>query len=255
MERIRATGGLILLTVAAVSVTVGLHQLGTIEVYRIDWSNPLEWLEAAKPTDAVAAVVRSVGLASGYWTVAGALLYALAAMRRGPTDNLRWLTLPGIRRLVDTALATALTASLAASPFQPALAAEQPPVVFDINEDGIPVPHLRLEVIAPETGLESSDDPEAELGSSDADPAAVAAPPGSSPAVPTTDYTVQSGDNLWLIAEQHLTAEQGAYPAAAAHSAYWHRLVAANESTLRSGDPNLIYPGEIITLPAIEVTR
>ena len=111
MERTRATGGLVLLTVIVVSAMIGLHRMGTIEVFRIDWSNPLGWLETAKPTDAVAAVARSVGLAIGYWTVAGALLYALAAMRHGPTDNLRWLAHPGIRRLVDTALATALTLS------------------------------------------------------------------------------------------------------------------------------------------------
>ena len=271
MERTRATGGLILLTVIVVSVMIGLHRMGTIEVFRIDWSNPLGWLETAKPADAVAAVARSVGLAIGYWTVAGALLYALAAMRHGPTDNLRWLAHPGIRRLVDTALATALTASLAASPFQPALAAEQPPVVYDINEDGIPIPHLRLEFDASDTDRDSSEAPQADLSSTAADPASVAAEvttpaaqfaaaqvgaaPGSSPAVPSTNYTVQSGDNLWAIAEQHLAAEQGSSPAAAAHSAYWRRLVTANQPTLRSGDPNLIYPGEIITLPAIEAAR
>ena len=30
---------------------------------------------------------------------------------------------------------------------------------------------------------------------------------------------------------------------------YWQRLIAANRTTLRSGDPSLIFPGEVITLP------
>ena len=30
---------------------------------------------------------------------------------------------------------------------------------------------------------------------------------------------------------------------------YWQRVITANQSTLRSGNPSLIFPGEIVTLP------
>ena len=30
---------------------------------------------------------------------------------------------------------------------------------------------------------------------------------------------------------------------------YWQRVIAANRTTLRSGDPSLIFPGEVVTLP------
>ena len=256
MKRSQASRALALLTLTVVSVTIGLHQLGTVEAYRIDWSNPLGWLQAAEPTDALAAVFRYVGLAIGYWTVTGTLLYALAARRHTPRTSFRWLALPGIRRLVDTALATALTASLAAVPLQPALAAEQPPAVFDINDDGIPVPHVRLEVGATKAEVEVVDleapPPAAEVTGS---AVPVTVPPDGSSTEQAGSYTVQSGDNLWLIAEKHLATEQGADPAAATLSAYWRHLVSANQPTLRSGDPNLIYPGEIIILPAIEATQ
>jgi nucleoid-associated protein YgaU len=63
---------------------------------------------------------------------------------------------------------------------------------------------------------------------------------------------VTAGDNLWRIAERHLAAVTGrpveAMPLVEVH-AYWLRVIEANHTGLRSGDPNLIYPGETLTLP------
>lgn len=59
-------------------------------------------------------------------------------------------------------------------------------------------------------------------------------------------YVVRPGDNLWVIAQR--TLEQHERPAREL-VAYWHAVIEANVSTLRSGDPNLIYPGETLTLP------
>jgi LysM repeat protein len=82
----------------------------------------------------------------------------------------------------------------------------------------------------------------------------VDAPSPAPPARPSigTPYVVQPGDNLWLIAQR--TLEQRARPAREL-VAYWHAVIEANASTLRSGDPNLIYPGEVITLPAFGDNR
>jgi nucleoid-associated protein YgaU len=71
----------------------------------------------------------------------------------------------------------------------------------------------------------------------------------------TITHTVKSGDNLWLIATDHLLNEIGSDPGTATVTAYWRRLVEANRTTLRSGDANLIYPGEIITLPPLVVSK
>lgn len=62
-------------------------------------------------------------------------------------------------------------------------------------------------------------------------------------------HMVQPGDNLWRIAESELARAAGRAPNDSQIAAYWQRVIAANRPTLRSGDPSLIFPGEIVTLP------
>lgn len=63
---------------------------------------------------------------------------------------------------------------------------------------------------------------------------------------------VVPGDHLWGIAERTLAARLGRSPTLPVLAAYWRRLVEANEGLLRSGDPDLIYPGETVLLPPVE---
>jgi nucleoid-associated protein YgaU len=61
---------------------------------------------------------------------------------------------------------------------------------------------------------------------------------------------VVPGDNLWQIARAEVIRTSGAdRPADSQIAPYWQRVVEANRSTLRSGDPSLIFPGEVVTLP------
>jgi nucleoid-associated protein YgaU len=62
-------------------------------------------------------------------------------------------------------------------------------------------------------------------------------------------HVVRAGDNLWRIAETELTRATGGAPAESDIARYWQRVIAANRTTLRSGDPSLILPGEVVTLP------
>ncbi len=56
-------------------------------------------------------------------------------------------------------------------------------------------------------------------------------------------YTVRPGDSLWDIAEMKLdTAE------ARRIARYWPRIHRANRDVI-GGDPNLIFPGQVLTLP------
>jgi hypothetical protein len=85
-------------------------------------------------------------------------------------------------------------------------------------------------------------------------PAPVPATPAPPPPAPVAAraHVVVPGDNLWRIASDEVARVRGVTrPTDAAIVPYWHAVVEQNRATLRSGDPSLIYPGEIVTLPAL----
>lgn len=57
------------------------------------------------------------------------------------------------------------------------------------------------------------------------------------PATTTSTYPVSSGDSLWAIAKRHY-----------GDGAKWKAIYEANKSTI-GANPNLIYPGQVLTLP------
>ena len=65
---------------------------------------------------------------------------------------------------------------------------------------------------------------------------------------------VREGDHLWKIARRHLEEVIGAAVTGGQIARYWRSLIDHNIDRLRSGDPDLIYPGEVIVLPASEVS-
>ena len=58
---------------------------------------------------------------------------------------------------------------------------------------------------------------------------------------------VVKGDHLWKISSRYLATRSPATEVAP----YWLRVIETNRPTLRSGDPDLIYPGEVVRLPEI----
>lgn len=76
-------------------------------------------------------------------------------------------------------------------------------------------------------------------------PPVVTSPP-STPGV----TIVQPGDHLWKISEQHLFNLLEREPSDAEVSPYWRLTIEENLGDLRSGDPDLIFPGERVKLPA-----
>lgn len=81
-----------------------------------------------------------------------------------------------------------------------------------------------------------------------------AQPDGASPSALTPDetYTIAPGDHLWGIARATLAQTWGRAPSVPEIVCYWVDLIALNAAHLRSGDPDLIYPGEVVRLPAVE---
>jgi nucleoid-associated protein YgaU len=76
-------------------------------------------------------------------------------------------------------------------------------------------------------------------------------PATSEAAAPLNDTSpdtvvVEKGDHLWKISATHLG--EGASDVEIAP--FWRDVVEVNAPRLRSGDPDLIYPGEIVELPS-----
>ena len=65
--------------------------------------------------------------------------------------------------------------------------------------------------------------------------------------------TVQRGDHLWSLSEVHLQQVTGRTDLAEHEIArYWVRVVKENRTRIRSGNPDHIYPGEILVLPEVQ---
>ena len=249
--------------------TIGLHQLGGIPGLAVDWADPIGWLEASHSEEAIGGLLRSIGLLISYWVLGSTALYlAFGLGRRGRRPG--WVTLithRWLRRIADRALAVTLTASIVATPIGPAVA-ESPsaPIVFEAETDGIPVPHVRMDM----TDRSPDQAPEADqvleeisVVDEPSSPAPRLLTPTPTPTSPPTaavvvdlsqNHTVVRGDSLWTIAADHITSTHTGGPAASEITEYWLKVIAANRDTLRSGDPNLIFPGEIVALPAVTDT-
>lgn len=67
-----------------------------------------------------------------------------------------------------------------------------------------------------------------------------------------SEHTIIGGENLWLIAANQLAAitERELNEVSQTQIAiYWERVIDTNRSNLRSGNPDLVYPGEVVKFP------
>ncbi|MDP9334735.1 MAG: hypothetical protein M3Q30_15710 [Actinomycetota bacterium] len=189
--------------------------------------------------DLALAVAWFVAVTASAWlfVATGACLLALGLARPRLAGRLA-STLPfGIRRLVEVAI----VGSCLAIPALPAPALG-PPRVSAVVVDDQPV------VRAPETSVPTTPAPTTLV------PAPIPRPDPAPATGPTPSelppyVVVRAGDSLWLIARASLMRVSGTRPDDTAIARYWHAVIAANRSTLRSGNPGLIFPGEIVALP------
>ena len=207
-------------------------------------------------------MVLLVALGLAHWLLLSTVAYLGASFSRRPAvvGAVRRLTLPPIRRLVGRAAALSLAASALTGPFAPAVA--------DLAEGG-----FGAGVILEVNGREQSHPPGSEDdGDLPREPSDVIVPlhlhpvPGpeslvqdETPPVVTRDgsiehrVTVRRGDHLWSLSEQHLQQVLGLASLGEHEIArYWVQVIEANRGSIRSGDPDLIYPGEIVILPVFD---
>lgn len=190
----------------------------------VDWSDVARWLDATPPEDAILAIVRAVALVGTWYLVATTLLVTLASVTRIPAlvRGVRIVSLPGLRRAIEGVAA----ASLAVAP----LANAVPAFASTPAQTAAP---LELPAYTPRPAGDAEE--------------YAPTPAGDLVEQHQDVHLVVPGESLWSIAEDAIPLETSERPAAI--DAYWRALLELNTSTLRSGDPNLIYPGEVIRLP------
>jgi hypothetical protein len=223
----------------AIVVLLALGSLSVLVATRPPLTGPF-WSRG----DDLALVVAWAGaLAASAWlfVATGTCLVALGLAR--PTLARRVaLALPfGIRSLVEVAI----VGSLAVLPALPAPALG-PPRVSAVALDDQPVVRAPLETVPiPRSAPAPTATRPAEPPGPPARPNPLTRPN------PPPRVVVVPGDNLWLIARASLARALGGRPNDTDVARYWHAVIAQNRSTLRSGDPSLIFPGEIVTLPPV----
>jgi hypothetical protein len=239
---------------------------------------PLGEILSSPPEDAVVGVVHLAALAVAWWLATSTLLYCVAAATRVPTlvRGIRWITVPGIRAMIDGVVATTIVASstltlsgsaLAASagppaggiaaepapaqPYRPRPAGETvspPPSVYEPRPAG----ELRPPA-APTYRPQPSGDPPVPVPTP-----SEARPPTRTVAGPDSDratYVIQPDDHLWGVAAHQVADHSGSSAEELATrdiGRYWLRLVELNQPRLRSGNPNIVHAGETILLPTWE---
>lgn len=65
-------------------------------------------------------------------------------------------------------------------------------------------------------------------------------------------HTVRSGESFWAIAEAEVERVTRHQPDLSQVDGYWRTLVRANADRLMQlGNPDLVYPGQVLVLPPV----
>jgi len=269
------------------SLVFGLHR--TSQSFPIDWPNLWSWLRLTALETSVPALVRLVALLLAYWLLLSTLTYTTALLTKIPTAirAVEWMTLPSVQRLSQKAVRVSLAASLVAPASLPlAAGAIEAGPAFSGNDvvvidDGVIIPPGASVPEAPDTppadeedrpnqtppayvptpsGTSEAPNPAGEAESridrghmNDVTAMRLAAMAGSfTQSLDGASYTVRRGDNLWDIAAAHLAEATGRVDLTDAEIApFWGQIVEENRNKIASNNPDMISPGEVITLPSI----
>jgi hypothetical protein len=231
---------------AELLLLAGLHRLARVQGFSIDWQQPVRWLGDTSAEDVAAALVLLGALVLAYWLVLSTIAGAVAVLsgREVLAAAAHRLSPPLVRRLVSRMMALSMAASSLAGPLVPALAnGPGEALVWDVGEapaEGDQEPRDRL-ILPPHLLVVPDPDAESEGVDSPTEPGE---PPGT--------VTVTRGDHLWSLSEQHLQRVWGRDDLEDHEVArYWVQVIDLNRARLRSGNPDLIYPGEVVLLPEV----
>lgn len=266
------------LVTAETALIYGLHHLSAR--FSIDIAHFDVWLRFTPAQEVVMAVLRLVALSLAYWLAGSTALYGFGLLAKLPglVRSVEWATLPAVRRIAHRAVALSIaTATPTLGLVAPVLATPPPEVaqiqqeaddsveadtiVVSLTDDGLYLPPgatltppsqstsgtVSTPTLRPAAKPQPVTSPVAAVPT----PALAAATPTPLPDASGT-YTVERGDNLWDIAEAHLSQATSTTLSDADVAPYWARVVELNRDTIASGNPDWINPGEVIKLPPLE---
>ena len=252
MRRLRNLALTGLLLVAEMAGLFALVRLGQVDGFSVPSAHVGVWLRQSPPADVLAATLRLLALGGLCWIFATTVLYGVASVVRATRviNALGWCTLPAIRRVVDGALAVALVTTVVASGAGVAHAA--PPPTTSTTSPRVRSGRAHVLESFPPAPTTSPSSPAQPARSSDLDPPSPAPSPTPRADAPVDRHVVVAGDNLWTIAAAEVARTTGRSTSELTDreiASYWVELVTAARPGLRSGNPNLIYPGEVVPLP------
>lgn len=232
MKRFKGLAAVIGLLLVEFVAWKALRAAGSVEQWRVDWSDLPRWIDSVPPADVAIGLLCWVGMVIVGYLAITTSLYVMATVSRVPR-LLSWaglFTVPGIRRLVEGGLAVGLIVS-------PALSR---------------APAFAHETTAPVTREWVSPAAAAALPPEAVDAAVVV-----TPTLDTQGRIVTvAGDNYWDQAASALAQVKGVPVNELRNSevtAYWSEMITASQAAggNSSGDPNLIFPGEVQVFPAV----
>lgn len=190
------------------------------------------WLEARGPVVAAVVVLRLAALAAAAWVLVVTLVGATAGLLGAASlVAAAQRALPATARRILTGLAGAGAAGvvvLGASGGPASGSAAAPPP----TERLVRLPH------------QAADPPPVETMS-----VLDAAESAASPPAADDTWVVRPGDSFWSIAEELLADALGRPPSDREVDPHWRRLIEANRDRLATGDPDLLFPGQVLALP------
>lgn len=259
-----------MLVAGEAAAVAGLHRLGSVDGFAIPRRDLARWLQAAPSEDVLLAGIRLAALIVAWWLLATTVLYIAArvAHAHSAARAIGRATLPAVRRWADRAVAVSILATSALAVARPAAAdpppttsPAPPPVVIDLdhrdrttNPDNTPARVRTGRSDTPPPGPTIPPETPAPATPPPARSTPPRAPAVSPPAPHGPRHTIATGEHLWSIAARQLATSTGRAASdltPADIAPYWSRVVEANRSRLRSGNPNLVFPGEVIELPPI----
>jgi nucleoid-associated protein YgaU len=207
------------------------------------------WAADRSSFTAALALVRLAAVGgAGY--VAAVMALGLVARAAGWRPAIRLadaVTAPGLRRAVASAgLGVSVLAFAAPAGAEPAPTGPPPIIRLDATGgQGAATGASAHSVVTMHRLPDEGSDP---VGTATA---GTPVPVPTNPA-PAPTWTVGPGDNLWLIAHETVAVARTAEPDDTDVAAYWRALIEANRDRLPDpGNPDLLFSGTVLVLPAV----